>query len=1076
MACLFQINKTISLGRFWTMGILGAWLSFFAGNAAAWCEFETFWMCHAPAVSLSSPANGATYASPGSFPLTASVNNQGQEASIVQVAFFVNNTLFQTVTTAPYSVTYTPPAGGTYTFKATATETNHGTRTGTSSQSSVTVVTLPNAPSALGAVMNVAQIDLSWMDNSNNETGFKIERKTGAGGTYSQIATVAANVTTYSDTGVSVGSTYYYRVRSTNFAGDSSYSSEAIITAGAPNGPSNLQAWPLGIAQVNLTWTDGSNNESGFKIERKTGAGGSYAQIAVSAANAISYRDTGLAASTTYYYRIRATNSIGDSAYSNESNGTTDSGANVTSGTLEYTYDPFGNLIRTNAGGAITTLSYDLRGRKTQTIDPDMGNWTYKYNAASDLVRQRDAIRQQTGPDTTMTYDPLGRMTNRTEPDLISTWSYDTCTKGVGKLCQVTADSGFQKAYAYDGFGRPASLTTNIDATYTITRTYDAASRISTLAYPDGFTVLNVYNSFGYLSEVRNNADSSLLWRTQALSASGRVTQALLGDSGVTTTRAYDALDRLAGISASGSAGTVQNLAYSYDAIGNLTQRVDNTQGLTENFAYDNLNRLLASGGPGLITRSYDYDAIGNLTYKSDVGTYTYGAKPHAVSSVSGTVNASYSYDANGNLTSGAGRTLSYMSFNLPRTISQGSDTFQYTYSADHERVRLQVTRASGTYQTIYLHPGGGGNLFYEKETFADGTVEHRHYVNGAGLIGTYVTRSSGGSPGMRYFHRDHIGSLVAITNASGAPIESLAYEAYGKRRFTNGTADPNNTIIGVTTERGFTGHEHLDELGLIHMNGRVYDPLLGRFMTADPFVPDPADRQSFNRYSYVLNKPMGAIDPEGFAEQIFPREGTGGDSGLGFGGRDSLNWEGDGSVREPGCPGCFDVPDGIERITITATRLDDFSWVPDSTLSIARNGAGFADFAFGAGQFSNVANGQWRGANGKWYSQVWGGNQWTGPRSAAINSAKAFEIAGRASLVLGLTVNGAQGAHAALNNDTFGAAGAGIDATIGLATALGGPVGWAIGAGYFGLEYSGGKEWFQGVLTEDFCIISGKC
>jgi len=862
------MSKSIGFRGPWIKGLLGACIVVFAGNASAWCEFDletNSWLCFAPSVSINPPANGATYALPGSVPVTATVSNSGQP--ITQVAFYVNNTLFQTVSTAPYSVTYTPPTGGTYTFQARATEVNHGTRTGVSSQPSVTVVTVPNAPSALGAVIaTVAQIDLRWTDNSDNETGFKIERKTGAGGTYSQIAAVTANVTNYSDTGVSLGSTYYYRVRSTNFAGDSSYSSEAIITAGAPNGPSNLQAWPLGIAQVNLTWTDTSNNETAFKIERKTGAGGSYAQIAVSAANVTSYRDTGLTASTTYYYRIRAANPIGDSPNSNESNGTTDAGVNLTNGTLEYTYDPFGNLIRVNAGGAITTLSYDLRGRKTAISDPDMGTWSSSYNALGDLIRQTDAKSQAT----TMIYDLLGRMTNRTEPDLISTWSYDTCSKGVGKLCQATADSGFQKTYAYDGFGRPASLTTSIDAAYTISNTYDAASRVSTLVYPDGFTVLNVYNSFGYLSEVRNNADNSLLWRTQAASASGRVAQALLGDSGVTTTRSYDALDRLAGITASGGAGTVQNLSYSYDAIGNLTQRVDNTQGLTENFAYDGLNRLLASGGPGLITRSYDYDAIGNLTYKSDVGTYTYGAKPHAVSSVSGTVNASYSYDPNGNLTSGAGRTLTYMSFNLPRTISQGSDTFQYTYSADHERVRLQVTRASGTYQTIYLHPGGGGNLFYEKETLADGTVEHRHYVNGAGLIGTYVTRSSGTSPGMRYFHRDHLGSLVAITNASGASIESLAYEAYGKRRFPNGTADPNNTIIGVTTERGFTSHEHLDELGLIHMNGRVYDPLVARFTTADPFVGNPRNRQNFNRYSYAINNPLKFVDPSGYTESEF--------------------------------------------------------------------------------------------------------------------------------------------------------------------------------------------------------------
>jgi len=147
-----------------------------------------------------------------------------------------------------------------------------------------------------------------------------------------------------------------------------------------------------------------------------------------------------------------------------------------------------------------------------------------------------------------------------------------------------------------------------------------------------------------------------------------------------------------------------------------------------------------------------------------------------------------------------------------------------------------------------------------------DGTVENRHYVSGAGgLIGVHVTKS-GAAPEMRYYHRDHLGSIVAITNEAGAVTERLAYEAFGKRRFPSGTADPNNNIFGVQTERGFTGHEHLDEIGLVHMNGRVYDPLLGRFMTADPFVQSPRNLQSYNRYSYVWNNPLSAIDPTGYS------------------------------------------------------------------------------------------------------------------------------------------------------------------------------------------------------------------
>src|SRR5262249_44235777 len=195
--------------------------------------------------------------------------------------------------------------------------------------------------------------------------------------------------------------------------------------------------------------------------------------------------------------------------------------------------------------------------------------------------------------------------------------------------------------------------------------------------------------------------------------------------------------------------------------------------------------------------------------------------------------------------------------------------TYTYTYNPDHQRVKLLTQLATGTQTTIYLHPGGSGTLFYEKEIKSDSSVENRHYVQAGGfLVGVYVTRSSygpGDGPQMLYYHRDHLGSITAISNEAGAVVEPLAYEAYGKRRFPTGLADPGNSILGLHTERGFTAHEHLDELGLIHMNGRVYDPLLGRFFTADPTIESPGNLQSYNRYSYVWNNPLGASDPTGY-------------------------------------------------------------------------------------------------------------------------------------------------------------------------------------------------------------------
>jgi RHS repeat-associated protein len=107
---------------------------------------------------------------------------------------------------------------------------------------------------------------------------------------------------------------------------------------------------------------------------------------------------------------------------------------------------------------------------------------------------------------------------------------------------------------------------------------------------------------------------------------------------------------------------------------------------------------------------------------------------------------------------------------------------------------------------------------------------------------------------------------VVAVTNETGQVIERMAYDAWGKRRFTDGTSDNKDSLVGLTTDRGYTEHEMLDELGIIHMNGRIYDPYIGRFMSADPIIQDLYELQSHNRYSYVMNNPLFYTDPSGYS------------------------------------------------------------------------------------------------------------------------------------------------------------------------------------------------------------------
>jgi subtilisin family serine protease len=178
----------------------------------------------------------------------------------------------------------------------------------------------PAAPSGLSATaVSSSQINLTWHDNASNESSFQIERSSD-GSFYTLIATVGANVTTYSDTGLPASTTYYYRVRASNAAGYSAYTEPASATTQAaptiPDPPSNLSAEAVSRSQINLSWVDNSDNETGFKIERSTN-GTKFSLIATVGANVTSYSNTGLKRNTTYWYRVRAYNDAGDSAYSN---------------------------------------------------------------------------------------------------------------------------------------------------------------------------------------------------------------------------------------------------------------------------------------------------------------------------------------------------------------------------------------------------------------------------------------------------------------------------------------------------------------------------------------------------------------------------------------------------------------------------------------------------------------------------------------------------------------------------------------------------------------------------------------
>ena len=210
---------------------------------------------------------------------------------------------------------------------------NTGGNSSYSNEVSATTPVPPAAPSNLqAAAINATRIDLTWTDNSSDEQGFHVERApdvSGAAGTFAEIATVAAGVTTYCNTGVSGNTRYWYRVRSYNAIGPSGYSNVANATTPAvppPTAPTNLVATAASTATINLTWSDNATDEQGYRIERADDAGGvagTYTEIATVAAGVTNFSSAGLTANTKYWHRVRAYNTAGVSSYSNEASAAT---------------------------------------------------------------------------------------------------------------------------------------------------------------------------------------------------------------------------------------------------------------------------------------------------------------------------------------------------------------------------------------------------------------------------------------------------------------------------------------------------------------------------------------------------------------------------------------------------------------------------------------------------------------------------------------------------------------------------------------------------------------------------------
>ena len=532
------------------------------------------------------------------------------------------------------------------------------------------------------------------------------------------------------------------------------------------------------------------------------------------------------------------------------STSTTDANGNVISvtdagGAITYALRDDGQpSIITAPGNVVTTFSYDDYGRRTEMVDPSAGTQTDAYVWNSDGSSE---ITHTNPNGTVRTYkDKYGRTTLVERPGEYNT-SYTYNSYGLLATEQSTNGTGME--YTYDGFDRVVTDKETIPDGKYLRKVYHygTASVLNSTEYisqsgpitTESYTYSNGHNTGVSLP------DGTLVWSLTSENDLGMATAITSGD----ITREY-------GFTAFGmptyrrmDGGDLQDYTYNFDvATGNLLARTDGVNGQTETFGYDNLNRLVAIG-----SRQISYDSKGNILSMDGVGAMTYGSSlhPYRITTLAPEEDG---------LVPDRQQIISYTCYNRPSVLTEGGRSAAFTYNGDGDRVKMYV--ADGATQVLSRYYIGGR---YEYDQTPAGSKE-RLYLGGDAYSAPMVyQRENGGNWTAYNIGRDYLGNVTQIASLSGTLVAEYSYDPWGRLRnpetleiYASGS-EP-ELFLG----RGFTGHEHLTWFGLVNMNARLYDPLLGRFLSPDPYVQAPDFTQNFNRYSYALNNPLRYTDENG--------------------------------------------------------------------------------------------------------------------------------------------------------------------------------------------------------------------
>lgn len=513
-------------------------------------------------------------------------------------------------------------------------------------------------------------------------------------------------------------------------------------------------------------------------------------------------------------------------------------------GSITYFYRPDGQpLVAVVSDNIQTRFYYDKYGRRIAIKDPSAGIRRTAYDEAGNICKETDAD----GREIRKEYDRYGRITKQIAPDLTTVYTYDDMEN---LLLSAVSSNGSATRNTYDAYGRLKTQREEAPDGKWLQKTYGYSV--------DGLLVSIAYSSQngelatehlsyrnGFLTEVRL-ADGTLVYRHDEENAQGQLTKLTSGDM----QRSYVFNDW--GLPVRRSITRTDNTvlfdhSYRFNALNNnLENRTDETRGLSEHFGYDELNRLSSYG-----SHSVSYDNHGNIRWKGDAGelSYTNPNRPYAVTGLT---------PAEGNPAS-KGLDITYTAAERPSVITQDAKKAVLTYNASHDRIRMQYFVNDVNLLTRYYLSGN-----YELDVDSTGAQE-RLYLGGNYYDAPAVLLKQNGHSSVYFLHRDYLGSILQIADAQGNLIEENSFDAWGCRRnpltqklYAAGEAP--SLLLG----RGYTGHEHLPMFGLINMNARLYDPVLGRFLSPDPYVQMLDFTQAFNRYSYCMNSPLCYVDENG--------------------------------------------------------------------------------------------------------------------------------------------------------------------------------------------------------------------